>query len=219
METQVTNTKMSAIDRALAAAKARKAAKESGETSVSDTLPTVTVTEEDLKSDLGREALKAARAAEKQVKLAKLEEERIARRAARAAKKAAREAASAKPAHMKKVERAASKLPNLSSEAQVTFSDITSNFSGEQITALALHLQHHQRVTATTRAVNTKLAVGQSVRIVGGDPKHLGKTGTVDRVQRIRCYVAVAGMEKPLYCFTSDVSVVVDQDTAAVAAG
>ena len=88
---------------------------------------------------------------------------------------------------------------------QLTFNEVTTNFSAEQITALALHLQHFNRVKATERALNQKIEAGMSVRIIGGDPKYIGMTGTVSKAQRIRCYVEVPGIKKPVYLFTSDV--------------
>jgi hypothetical protein len=47
--------------------------------------------------------------------------------------------------------------------------------------------------------------VGQVVRITGGDPKFIGLTGALERVQRIRCYVRVPSNGRLVYCFTSDV--------------
>jgi hypothetical protein len=51
------------------------------------------------------------------------------------------------------------------------------------------------------------LVVGQFVTVTGGDARFIGMTGTLEKVQRIRCYVRIEGQEKPHYCFTSDVEV------------
>ena len=90
-------------------------------------------------------------------------------------------------------------------ESQLTFNEVVANFSREQVTALALHLQHFNRVKATERALDQKVVQGMDVRIVGGDPKFVGMTGSVIRSQRIRCYVAIPGVKREVYLFTSDV--------------
>lgn len=192
--TQDLNSKFSAIDKALAAAKARKAAK--AEVSAAPVgLPEVTIKKDDV-----TRAQKQAEREQKRLEMQRLREERRAKRAAEKAAKA--------PAHMKKLNRAASKLPALNNSMQLTFNEVTSNFSAEQITALALHLQHFNRAKATERALGQKIEAGQSVRIIGGDPKYIGQTGTITKAQRIRCYVEVSGAKKPVYLFTSDVEIV-----------
>lgn len=193
-QTQDLNTKLSAIDKALAAAKARKAVKESSPPPADEAMAPVTIK----KSDVDK-AAKAAARAEKQ---AQLKADREARKAAKDAAKS-----SGKPAHMKKIDRAAGKLPQLNDQMQLTFNEVTTNYSAEQITALALHLQHFNRVKATERALNQKIEAGMSVRIIGGDPKYVGLAGTVNKAQRIRCYVDVPGFRKPVYLFTSDVEI------------
>lgn len=149
--------------------------------------------------------------AEKLERQAKRETERNARKEERAkareTKRAERDANKV-PAHMAKVQKAAAKLPELNSEAQSIFGDITVNFSQHQINAIALHLAHFNRVKATERALSQKLEAGMSVRIVSGDTKFIGLEGTVIKAQRIRAYVAVEGMKKPVYVFTSDVEVI-----------
>ena len=195
METQAQdlNTKLSAIDKALAAAKARKAAKEGSSSEETPATPEAKPTDEQ----------KAQKIADRAAKQAQLKSEREARKQAKAAEKA-----NGKPAHMKKIDRAAGKLPSLNDQMQLTFNEVTSNFSAEQITALALHLQHFNRVKATERALDQKIVVGQEVRIIGGDPKYVGLIGTVAKAQRIRCYVTVPGFKREVYCFTSDVQVI-----------
>lgn len=225
-------TKLSAIERALAAAKARKAAKGVDASEPTPQAPKAKPQKAAAKAakdaaaaeltEIAKANKTAERAAAKAAKLAQLaadrEARKTAREAAKAEKAAARQAAaSAKvPAHMKKVARAAEKLPALRETSQQLFGEITANLSADQIAALALHLQHHNRVAATQRAAGMKLENGDAVRIVGGDPKFLGMTGTVDRAQRIRCYVAVPGIKKPVYLFTSDVEKL--EASAAVAA-
>lgn len=190
MDTNITqdlNTKLSAIDKALAAAKARKASKESSSSS-DDGEVKVTKSAPD----------KAEKIAAREAKRAQMAKEREERRAAKAEQNKG-------PAHMKKIDRAASRLPVLSDSAQLLFNEATTNFSAEQITAISLHLQHFNRVKATERALSQKVEVGQTVRIIGGDPKFVGMTGTVSKAQRIRCYVTVPGTKRDVYCFTSDV--------------
>ena len=195
------DTKLSAIDKALAAAKARKAAKESAST------PDAAAAEPKAKKETHpefakvqkTEALKAAREAAKAAR----DVERQKRRDEKA-----EASASKKPVHMKKIETAASKLPALQTDAaRRVYEDVVTNFSHDQITALALHLQHFTRTKATERALGQRVAAGTQVRIIGGDPRFVGKFGTVDRAQRIRCYVNVPGIKRPVYLFTSDVEV------------
>lgn len=192
--TQDLNTKLSAIDKALAAAKARKAAKES----MTQDGPAASVVVDD-----------ATKAAAKAAKIADREAKKQAAAAAREARRAAKAAQPKGPAHMKKLDRAASRLPQLSESSQNLFNEITTNYSRDQITAISLHLQHFNRVKATERALGQKIVTGQEVRIIGGDPKFVGMTGTVNKAQRIRCYVTVPGFKRDVYCFTSDVEVVV----------
>ena len=193
IQAQDLNTKLSAIDKALAQAKARKAAKDSSPPPAGDDVQTVTVQ----KSDTDK-ALKLAEREARRAQIAKDREER----------KAAKAAAQPKgPAHMKKIASAANKLPTLTDTAQLLFNEATTNFSAEQLTALALHIQHFNRVKATERALNQRVVQGTQVRIIGGDPKFIGMTGSVTKAQRIRCYVTVPGVKREVYCFTSDIEV------------
>lgn len=196
--------KTSAIDRALAAAMARKAARDAGGEAAAS--PTLTLNEKIAKavpnSKSAAEA-KAQRQAEREASMSTRKAEREARKAAKAA-----EEADKRPVHMAKVARAASKLPQLSTDASDAFAALTTKLATDQIAALALHLQHHNRVAATQNALTVRMTTGTAVRIVGGDPRFIGKTGVVSKAQRIRCYVAIEGVAKPVYCFTSDVSTV-----------
>lgn len=134
-----------------------------------------------------------------------------ARAAERAARKAAKQAQAKPTAHMTKVEKAGARLPSLGAVAQSTFDEVVRTLNSEQRGALALHIQHFNRVQATTRALTSgDLKVGQLVRITGGDPKYIGMTGAVETLRRIRCFVTVPGAKKPVYLFTSDVEAVTD---------
>lgn len=192
------DNKLSAIDKALAAAKARKAMKEASATVSSEVLPaaSVPVKVQKKSEDPARTEAKKLRDAERE-----------ARRAAKATVEKG-------PVHMKKIARAASKLPALNESVQQVFDEATTNFSAEQVTALALHLQHFNRTKATERALGQRVEAGSNVRIISGDPKFIGKLGTVDRAQRIRCYVNIPGFKRPVYLFTSDVELVEIQDAA-----
>jgi hypothetical protein len=176
------------IDAVIAAARARKAAGEA---------PSGAVVATDVVEKTPRIS-----AEERLAKKAEIENDRSRRRAERAEKSAQ------KQVHMKKIDNARSKLPQLSSYSQTVFDELIVNLPAEQLTALALHLQHHNRLKATQRAVSTTIELGHEVKIIGGDPKFIGKVGTITEVRRIRCFVSVPGVKKPVYCFTSDVEVI-----------
>lgn len=204
------DTKLSAIDKALAAAKARKAAK-----GTSDSTPPADVAEAKPKKETQPDFAKAQRA--EALKAAR-EAAKVQREAERAVRRANKEANPKGPVHMKKVARAAEKLPPLGTDAaERIFNEITVNFGSAAISALALHLQHFNRTKATERALGQKVEAGTRVSIVSGDPRYIGMTGTVDRAQRIRCYVNVPGVRKPVYLFTSDVAVLPAESEVAVA--
>lgn len=194
---------LSAIDKALNAAKNKKALK-NGEAPVAATASEGTEAPVSTKrpklSEEDKKARDEKRAAERAEAKAKRDAEREAKRAAKAA--------NAKPAHMSKVEKAAAKLPAMNDEAKAEFDRITCNFSAAQIAAIAEHLQHFNRTKATERALSQKLTEGSVVTIVSGDPKYIGKSGTVSKAQRIRCYCTIEGVAKPVYLYTSDVEVV-----------
>jgi hypothetical protein len=202
---------LSAIDLAIAAAKARKAAKGEPTGDEAEAKKPKVKTHPDVVKEQRKQANDALRAAAKAKREAEREERR-SKREAQAQEKAGR------PAHMKKVNSAASKLPGLNEDANRVFDEVTTNFSAEQISAIALHLQHFNRAKATERALTQKVEVGSRVRIMGGDPKFIGQEGTVSNVRRIRCFVDVPGAKKPVYLFTSDVSVV-EEEIAQSATG
>jgi hypothetical protein len=189
MENAIENS-VSVIDKAIAAAKARATAK--GINKINDP-----------------QTSKEDRSALRELAKAQRDTEREARKVAKAAARTA-------PVHMTKVEKAANKLPNLATEAAEIFNEIVAHYNRDQITALALHLQHHNRVQSTLKATAVDpMKTGQLVRIVGGDPKYIGMTGALEKVQRIRCYVNIPGVKRPVYQFTSDVEVISESGTAA----
>lgn len=235
-QTQKTNT-MSAIDRALAAAKARKAARAaSGE----DAAEPVTVAKSkpakepkakaEKPNDEAKAAAKAQRDAERAQRASAKAEKATAESAAKAEKKAAREAAKAerraakeaekgskKPAHMKKVERARSKCPALNSAAEEYFGDVTANLSAQQLDALAQHLLVHNRAMQTIRALQSpQLPLGATVRITGGEAKYIGMTGQVVHSQKLRAKVAVPGFKKPVYIYTGEAEEVTEGSATAI---
>lgn len=161
-----------------------------------------------------REAKKEQRAKA----LEQLHADRDKRQAERAAKKEATEMKRAEDtlkrnAHMKKVERAAAKLPMVTPEAAKLVSDCIASFPPAMVLAIAAHLQHNVRAASTIKAASAKLNEGDTVRIISGDAKHIGKLGTVVRAQRIRCYVSVPGAKRDVYLFTSDVEQVAEHVT------
>ena len=204
---------LSKIDAAIAAAKARKAAREAAraeappaaqDLEMSEPVDNVDVSPSDDLTDTDKR--QSTRAAKKAMILADREARKAAKAAQRQEKKETKVAQRSGPAHMSKVDKAAAKLPTLLDETKQLFSDITQQLHADQITALVLHLQHHNRVNATQRALTAKVEAGTAVRIVGGDPKFIGRTGVVFKAQRIRCYVTVPGVNRPVYLFTSDVT-------------
>lgn len=206
-------TKLSAIERALEAAKARKAQREAEDGPQDEVTETKVkasaaaaekvkkVTSPDFAKQQKKEALTAARSAAKAV--------RDAERQKRREEKAAR-AVNKNPTHMKKVARAASKLPALNESAQTHFDELTTNLGRVQIAALALHLQHFNRMKATEMSAGRRFKTGQQVRIVAGDLDNLNKIGTIESARPLRVFVNVPGVKKPVYVFTSEVELVND---------
>lgn len=213
-------TQLSAIDKALAAAKARKAARTA--TTADDSAPadaapaakkepTLTL-EERAAAKMKRDEERAARKAAAAEKLAADAAARAEKKAARAAKKAAIADASGRgPAHMKKVDRARSKLPALNEGAAERFNDAVSALTIPQIEALGQHLLVQARALKTLRANTAQpLPMGATVRITGGDPKFIGMVGTVFHTQRLHAKVRVPelGDKKHVYIYTGEAEVV-----------
>lgn len=204
--------KISAIDQAIANAQARKAAKSSSGDQATGSSEGGEASKRAKLSDEEKARRQAERDAERAERKAKRDQEREERRAAKESEK--------KAPHMSKVVKAAAKLPPMSEAAQNTYNEITANLPAAQVAALAAHLQHFNRVSATERALNQKLEVGATVTIVSGEGRYVGKTGTVVKAQRIRCYVNIPGAnnrpipgskELGIYFFTSDVQLVEEQ--------
>ena len=214
-KTKLTDANVSAIDRAIAAANARKATKASatGATPKAPKAPKAPAAPKEPKKPLVTDEEKAAR-------LAARDEIRATNKANRAADRAvklAERTANRKPAHMRKVEKAAEKLGSLGQASLLLFNEATANLTAAELATLALHIQHFNRAKATERAIGQKIEAGMNVEIVGGDPRFIGRVGTVAKAQRIRCYVTLEGMIKPVYLFTSDVAQLAAM--AAVATG
>lgn len=216
------DTKLSAIDKALAAAKARKALKDSMGGKVDSTTPKAQVAKKSesvapsKKDESTKQAREVARAV-KQAELKKQREERAeARNKARSERSRNRNNPSGQPAHMKKIEKAAAALPRISEATRKALDEITSTITGVELESLALHIQHYNRVQQTKRALKgASFEPGDEVRVVSGAAKYIGKTGVIDRAQRIRCFVRVHGASKPVYLFTSDVELLNNDSSAA----
>lgn len=135
------------------------------------------------------------------------EKDRAARKAAREAARDARRASkpASAPAHMKKVAKAAERLPALDEAVASIFEDAKTNLTPAQLEALAAHIGHFCRASATVDASAVKLTVGQSVKIIKGAPRFNGQVGTVTKAGRIRCLIAVPGHAKEVYLFNADV--------------
>lgn len=199
-------TEMTTLDKRLAAAKARAEARAAG-----NPIPKATAVKAekaDTKSTKVRKS-DADKAAEKAAIEAKRAAKKAERDAARDAKKAekAMNAGAKAPAHMAKVMKAGAKLPALSETAMQFFENLKANLGSFDLSTLALHLQHYNRVEATLRAATQKVENGSIVRIVGGDPRYVGMIGEVVEARKIRCFVDVEEVNKPIYLFTSDVEV------------
>lgn len=196
-ETKLDSDQISKIDQAIAAANARKASRGQPTASKPDVVDGTPKPKRAKLSPEDKAAREASKVEEKASRKAERDKVREAKRAERAANRAA--------PHMSKVEKAAAMLPSLDAEAQSAFGKLTGRFSTAALEALGEHLRHFVRVKRTETALSTKLTVGQLVRITGGDPRFVGRVATVNKVQRIRCYCIVPGVERKVYLFTSDV--------------
>jgi len=239
MDTNNVST-MSAIDRALAQARARKAVKdetqaneaaeEGGNTWVSEE-PNVIVEKKTKnvvnKSEEDRTAERDLKDKARAEKLASLKAERIERKNLRDLEKISKKAAkkdeddSKAPSHMKKVDKARSKLPKMTTDAEIIFGEATANLTAQQIDALAQHLLVHNRAMATVRAMTTSkpIELGSTVRIIGGDPRYLGMEGTVTHSKKLRTALDIKGVGRWVYVYTCDAELVhenvMDEDVQA----
>lgn len=213
-EKKLTDQTVSEIDKALAAARARKAAKQNGgEASAKPTKETKDSAPKEPKRPKVSEEEKQARIEARNKERA----ERKAKREAERAEKLAARLANRQPPHMKKVQKAAEKLGSLGQASQLLFNEATTNLTAAELVVLAQHIMHFNRVKATERALGQKIEAGMQVTIIGGDPRFIGKTGTVTKAQRIRCYVILEGQSKPIYLFTSDVTPAQANETRSAA--
>lgn len=201
------STKISAIDLALMAA--RKKAKltikmiDSPTINSPDSPDNVTITSTKLEKQKLREDKKRET---RNAQLVRAIELKRVRADLKQMKDKTKAETSNKPVHMKKLATAAAKLPSLNTSMTHFFDEAKTKFNTVELSALILHLQHYNRVALTTQAINQKLIVGMHVVINSGDPRYIGMAGIVARVQRIRCYVDVHNVPKPVYFFTSDVA-------------
>ena len=131
------------------------------------------------------------------------------------------------PAHMPKVEKQAASLPQMSQDVQ-TLHAAAINLSTADILAFVAHLNIAVRRRGVQQAAalnaqskdnpSKQLVPGARVKIVTSqNTRFIGLEGTVTKVQRIRCYVALDGREYSVkedgkgnkftgdYFFTSDV--------------
>lgn len=115
------------------------------------------------------------------------------------------------PAHMAKIEKILGSLPALTGDAKTVY--VAANqLSTADLNNLLAHInvsirQRGVLALAESNANGTKtgLAVGDTVRVVSGQPRFVGQVGKVTKMQRIRCYVQLEGQDKPTYLFISDV--------------
>ena len=235
--TEITPSEKSqtAMDKALAKARARALAKGKPAPESLDETTKVTPTEKTAKTSKGKkekvvketvkkakpdpkviEAEKAAKKVEREasraVRAEKIATAKAARDEVRATKKAAREAA-VKPAHLSKVDKALAKLPVMDAATQTVYDLVaTAGLNDAQSTILTSHLAHLNRLNATLRSrKGVKLTEGQRVTIVScdRDARLIGLEGTITQVRKIRVLVDV-GQKRPAYLFLSDVAVMED---------
>jgi hypothetical protein len=191
----MTNIQNDTIEAAIALAKARNAG-----TAAATRKPRPT--QEEL--DAAREARKNERAIRQEELAAQREERKAEREIKKAQKQAAQEIKVPNTARLKT---ASDKLPQLSDNASgCVLNVIGANLNETELACVITHLQYSLRSRQTLAAVNgSSLEVGDEVIIVTGQANYIGKTGTVTKVSRIRCFVQVPGKESALYLYTSDV--------------
>ena len=115
------------------------------------------------------------------------------------------------PAHMAKIEKILGSLPVLFGDAKTVY--VAANqLSTADLNNLLAHISVAIRqrgvlalAESTANGTTAALAVGDTVRVVSGQPRFVGQVGKVTKMQRIRCYVQLEGQDKPTYLFISDV--------------
>jgi hypothetical protein len=106
---------------------------------------------------------------------------------------------------MKKVNNARAKLPALNGESTKMYDEILSSFSVAQIEALSSHLALGARAKKTEAATRApRLPLGAMVRVSGGDPRYIGKVGTVVHSQKLHAKVEVPGMSRLVYIYNGE---------------
>jgi hypothetical protein len=120
------------------------------------------------------------------------------------------------PSYLAKIERMEAALPSQSKSTQAATALIAQLNDADLAATIAhaMFMQKRRGVVAAAIEVTTALEVGQTVMIMSGPAKHIGKTGTLTEVRRIRCFVEVEGSNTPVYLFTSDVKLT-DQEEAS----
>lgn len=107
-----------------------------------------------------------------------------------------------KPAHLAKVEKVAAQLPLLTEEPSAVLV-AAKNLTTADICGVIAHLQVEVRRRSITAVADAgargdeKLNEGDRVKILTcqHNPSYIGRTGTVTKVQRVRCYVRLDGKE------------------------
>lgn len=109
------------------------------------------------------------------------------------------------------------RLPKLSLDAQTIFDMAKEQLQRGDIEVLTAHLSAHTRRLAVQSASSTvDLKLGQRVTVKSGNPRAIGKTGVLSKLQRVRCFVTLDNGEE-LYLYTSDVAPTVEVPTTTEA--
>lgn len=165
-----------------------------------------------------REQAKAEKVRARAEEKARKAEERAAKKLSKAVDRLKSE--SRGPAHMKKVEKAAGKLPALTESLSDEVQTLVSKYSVQELSRLIAHLAHSNRVQSTLNSGKfaAQLNVGDTVRIVSceNDPGVIDRVGTITEVRKIRVLVNVPGHTRDVYLFNSDCEVTESGATADV---
>jgi hypothetical protein len=149
----------------------------------------------------GRAPLPPEEKAAREVEAQRKKDAAAQRRLDREAKK---DAAKDRPVHMKKLARAAEKLPSIGEDVKQVVENVFERFPTSEITGLVAHCAHRLRTDATIQAQKVTVSVGDLVRIADPSNRHNGELARVTKVQRIRCYVSpLRSPERSVYLFTS----------------
>ncbi len=198
----LTDQGINGVDDAVAAAKAKVAARKAAKAGTSADGAATSTTE-------GEKKRKTYTPEERIQRAQQLEADRAKRAADRKAVSEAKKAEQAQTRgtpHMSKVEKAAAGLASMDEATQSLFDEIKGALGQTQIDTLLAHLAFHSRRSATEGSLEVKLEVGQRVRIISGPAKLIGKEGVVEKAQRIHCYIGI-GAAKPAYLFNYNVEV------------